>query len=167
MQLAQEIESMEKNTARENRQKALQATKDAMTTAKKIHHSFVAGKPPQTELRSANDAVRAAQVLHRGLQAAMSERGLDPNDVRVAIAFCDTGLTLAVMQKFIPGQEKFVTESLADQPAIMLGLIFGIVDREEDPNGDVLWAGMKPFIFSRQVVDWLDGLIRQLTNGGN
>jgi ribosomal protein L22 len=156
-------------TSKQNRQKALQATKDAMTKAKKIQHTFIAGKKPAAELKSPGEAIRAASVLYRGLQDAMTEKGLDPQDVRVAICFCDTGLTLAVMQRFIPGPEgeKAIAESLASQPAIMLGLVFGIVDREEDAAGNVVWAGMKEFLSTKQVVGWLDGLVTQLTDGWN
>jgi hypothetical protein len=152
---------------RQSRATALAATKKAMTKAHKIHRNFVAGRPPASELRSAAEAIGLAKVLLREIQAAMIEYKLNPADSVVRIAFVTKDLSMAYARNFVPGGEASLLKDLMEQPVIMLGLLFCIVDREADPTGDDVVCGMKPFLVTKQVIGWLQDLLGATHNGLN
>jgi hypothetical protein len=136
-----------------------------MTKAQKIHRNFVAGRPPASEVRSAAEAIGLAKVLLREIQAAMIENRLNPADCAVRIAFVTTDLSMAFTRKFVLGEEVSLLKDLTEQPVIMLGLLFGIMDREADPKGDDVVCGIKPFLVTKQVIEWLQDLLGATHDG--
>lgn len=136
-----------------------------MTKAQKVHRNFVAGRPPASELRSAAEAIGLAKVLLREIQAAMIADKLNPADCVVRIAFVTTDLSMAFMRKFVPGEEASLLKDLMEQPVIMLGLLFGIADMEADPTGNDVVCGMKPFLMTKQVIEWLRDLLGATHDG--
>lgn len=101
-----------------------------------FHRNFVAGSPPASEPQSEAEAIGLAKVLVKEIWAAMVEDKLNSTDCVVRIAFLITDLSMAFTFKFVPGEEASLLKSLIEQPVIMLGLLFGIVDREADSTDD-------------------------------
>jgi hypothetical protein len=139
----------------ERRREALARTRAKMTTAQKIHQQFVAGRVPQSELRSPIGAVQAGVVLLRGLQAKMTEAGLDPKDCAVHLTYVDTNFVSANTHPIELEDVQKLINFLQGQPFIMLGLIFVIADHEADKP----IAGIRPFLVTQQVVGWMRDLL--------
>jgi hypothetical protein len=147
------------STTPSTRSKTLKATLNAMSDAAKIHRQFSVGKP-MNSMRNAREAVWMAKALNQQLRLEMTKAGLLPEDVFVHLAYMTPDLTILSTLQFITGQEEIIYEELtgAGKCAIMVGLIFGI--RERDPNvlkklnreDEGVWLlGQKPFFTAEPV----------------
>lgn len=132
-----------------------------MTEVQRIHRMLVNGRPPSGELKTTTAAVAAARVLYKELESRMIAAGLKPTsgDWAVSIGYVSPDLSvLGFSQLFAPGEEADFMNLLTGQ--IMLGLIFGIRDKEAKSDDGKIVMGARPFfVLKPQTEDWLSELI--------
>jgi hypothetical protein len=148
-------------TAEESKAKRLAGMKRAnqdMTLVERIHRSLINGRPPASELRTPLAAVTAARVLYDDLKKRMDAEELkpEPGDWSVTVAYVTPDLSvLGHTPLFAPGEEASLMRHADGN--IMLGLIFGMVDR--DPHAkDRIVTGARPFFTTKQT----EGLLSEL-----
>lgn len=130
---------------------------DAMSTAQKIRRDLTGGRPRTGELKTPLAAVTAARTLHKELESRLTLAGLSPQpgDWAVNVAFVTPDLSvLGFTRLYGPGEESRLMEMLTGQ--IPIGLIFGVVDREE---GNAIVTGIRPFLATEQAKAWLSELL--------
>jgi hypothetical protein len=128
-----------------------------MTLVEKIHRALINGRPPASELKTPLAAVTAARVLHRELESRMVAEGLKPRpgDYAVSVGYVSADLSvLGFTPLFVPGEEPKLLTMLDGQ--IMLGLIFGMVDRQAE--GEHVVMGARAFLTTKQTDGWLSEL---------
>lgn len=131
-----------------------------MTAVKRIHRSLVNGRPPASELKTPLAAIKAARTLHLELEKRMYADSLKPRpgDWGVGIAYISTDISvLGVTPMFAPDREDALMENLTGQ--IVLGLIFGIVDRETKDLDKRVVVGARPFLTTTQTEEWFRELL--------
>ncbi len=138
----------------------MKRAKDEMSPAQKIHRALVNGRPPASELKTPLAAVTAARVLYRDIEARMAAEGLKPEagDWAVSIGYVSPDLSvIGFTPLFAPGDEAVLMKILDGH--IMLGLVFGIVDKEaKDKEGRII-LGTRAFFTTKQTEGWLSELI--------
>jgi hypothetical protein len=148
-------------TAKQKSRQRLAA--ENMTPAQKIRRDLTGGRPPAGELKTPTGAVTAARILHRELETRMSAEGLKPKtgDWCVSIGYVSADLSvLGFSPLFAPGEEAELMKYLSGH--VMLGLIFGMVDKEAKESKDEIdriVTGTRPFFVTTQTEDWLDELV--------
>lgn len=136
-----------------------QAGVDAMTEVAKIRRDLTGGRPV-SELKTPLAAVTAARTLHRELESRMTAAELNPQpgDWAVSIGYVSPDLSvLGFTRLFTPGGEAGLMEMLTGH--IMLGLVFGMVDKEAKDEADPFVTGMRPFLTTKQTETWLSELV--------
>jgi hypothetical protein len=136
-----------------------QAGMDAMTEAKRIRRNLTGGRPPAGELTTPLAAVTAARVLRRELETRMEAAGLEPapGDCAVSIGYVSPDLSvIGFSPLFAPGEEARLMKMLDGN--IMLGLVFGMVDKEAKGEERVI-LGTRPFLVTKQTEAWLSELV--------
>jgi hypothetical protein len=131
---------------------------DAMTDVEKIRRDITGGRPV-SELKTPLAAVTAARTLHRELESRMTLAGLNPKpgDRAVSIGYISPDLSVI---GFTPLYASVSEAALAVlEGHIMLGLVFGMVDRaSKDGDGRVV-LGIRPFLTTKQTEAWLSELL--------
>jgi hypothetical protein len=132
-----------------------------MTFARKIHRALVNGRPPASEFKTPMAAVSAARVLYTDLERKLTAEGLKPlyGDLGVSIGYVSPDLSvIGFTALYAPGSEDAIMQTLNGN--IMLGLVFGIVDPQADPDdADARYVmGNRPFVSMKQIEGWLSEL---------
>ncbi|MFZ3262457.1 MAG: hypothetical protein WA172_00515 [Terriglobales bacterium] len=154
---------------KERRQAGMDKAKREMSEVEKIHRLLVNGRPPSSELRTPAEAVTAARVLYREIESQMIARDLKPKpgEWAVAVAYVSADFSLASTQHFIPGKEAELLDRLTEHPAIMLGLIFGMLDKKAKSENERVVKGVRAFLITKQTVGWLEELAKRADDGMN
>jgi hypothetical protein len=135
-----------------------QAGMDAMTEVKKIRRDLTGGRPPAGEMKTPTGAVTAARILYRELESRL--RGLKPKsgDWGVSVGYVSADLSvLGFSPLYVPGDESELMKHLSGH--VMLGLIFGMVDKDAKGEDDRFVMGTRPFFITTQTETWLDELV--------
>jgi hypothetical protein len=141
------------------------ATAEKMSRAAKVQMRFSSG-PRMNELRTVQEAILLANSLDRQLKDAMRSEGLKPEDSSVIIAYMTPDLSMLFTEPYVSGKEREIQAKLAEQCCIMVGLIFGVRDREEkDPDTWIL--GAKPFLSTKLVLTALSERLHSSIQGIN
>jgi hypothetical protein len=134
---------------------------EELTAVQKIYRALVGHRPPVGELKTPTAAVTAARILYRELETRMTKP--KPGDWGVSIGYVSPDLSVlgfthlfAPATADAPGNEAKLMKHLDGQ--IMLGLIFGMRDREAK---DVV-MGTRPFFLTKQSETWLEELAPQV-----
>lgn len=136
-----------------------QAGVDAMTDVERIRRDLTGGRPV-SELKTPLAAVSAARTLHRELQTRMTLAGLNPKsgDWAVSIGYVSPDLSvIGFTPLFAPGSEAALSQILDGN--IMLGLIFGLADRQAKEESERIVLGVRPFFATKQTEAWLSELL--------
>lgn len=132
-----------------------------MTEVQKIHRMLVNGRPPAGELKTATAAVTAARVLNKELESRMTAAGLKPKpgDWAVSVGYVSPDLSvLGFSSLYAPGEESSLEQMLTGQ--IMLGLVFGMVDKQAKEKDERIVMGLRPFfVLKPQTEGWLSELV--------
>src|ERR1700757_1702742 len=121
-------------TVEERKARRLEGMKRAnekLTAVQKIYRALVGHGPPVGELKTPTAAVTAARILYRELETRMTAEcsKTKAGDWGVSIAYTSPDLSvLGFTHLFSPGNEAKLMKHLDGQ--IMLGLIFGMKDKE-------------------------------------
>jgi hypothetical protein len=155
----------------ENRAAALNKTVEKMSAAAKVQRRFSAGRP-MNELRTIQESIWMAKSLDQQLRDAMKNEGLKPEDSSVLLCYLTPDLSMLFTEPYVDGQEHSLHAKLAGRCCIMVGLIFGV--RERDPRvlktrgNDNLWIlGAKPFLTTKLVLTALKQRLDTTELGGN
>ena len=130
-----------------------------MTLVEKIHRALVNGRP-RVELRTPLAAITEAKTLYRELESRMTAEGLKPKagDWAVSIGYVTADLSVVGFSPlFTAGQEAALERYLAGH--IMLGLVFGMVDKTAKDAEDRIIMGTRPFLTTKQAEAWLSELV--------
>ena len=152
----------------EERKARRKAGVDDMTEVRKIHRDLAGGRPPSSELRTPNEAITAARILYREIEERMTKAELapKPGDWTVKIAYVSVDFSMLGTLKFVPGKESELLAQLTKTPVIILGLLFGMLDKAAKDNRNVV-AGQRPFLVTKQIVGWLSELLTRSPEGMN
>ena len=144
---------------------------DDMTDVQKIHRDLAGGRPPSSELRTPNEAITAARILYREIEERMTaalKTAPRPGDWTVKIAYVTADFSYLGARTFVPGREAeaALLAKLTETPVILLGLIFGIVDKAAKDTRNVR-SGARPFLVTKQTVGWLNEILTRAHEGVN
>ncbi len=142
---------------RARRMAGTEKAKLAMTPAEKVHRGLTTGRPMSSEFRTPLEAVTAARMLHRELEARLTAEGLSPaaGDWAVSIGYVTPDLsTIGFTPLYAPGVEGVLIQMLVGN--IMTGLVFGVVDRAEGKREILM--GARPFLTTKLTEGWLSEL---------
>lgn len=124
-----------------------------LTAVQKIYRALVGHRPPVGELKTPTAAVTAARILYRELENQMTKP--KPGDWGVSIGYVSPDLSvLGFTHLFAPGSEAKLMKHLDGQ--IMLGLIFGMKDKEAKEADRKVIMGTRPFFLTKQSETWLE-----------
>jgi hypothetical protein len=130
-----------------------------MTAVQRIHRALINGRPPASELKTPHAAVTAARVLHRELETRLTVEGVEPTPGECAVSIGYVTPDLSVVgftPPYAPGEETGLMTMLTGN--VMIGLVFGVVDKEaKDDEGRIL-MGARPFLTTKQTEGWLSEL---------
>ena len=132
---------------------------DAMTDVEKIRRDITGGRPV-SELKTPLAAVTAARTLHRELESRMALAGLNPKpgDWAVSIGYISPDLSVIGFTPLYASVSEAALAAVLDGH-IVLGLVFGMVDRaSKDGDGRVV-LGIRPFLTTKQTEAWLSELL--------
>jgi hypothetical protein len=141
-----------------------------LTAVQRIYRALVNGRPPAGELKTPTAAVTAARILHKELETRMTaECPHKPKagDWGVSIGYVSPDLSvLGFTHLFVPatpdepGNQDKLMKHLDGQ--IMLGLIFGMKDKEAKEADKKVVMGTRPFFLTKQSETWLEELAPQV-----
>jgi hypothetical protein len=149
--------SIEERKAR--REEGRVKEKQGLTRVEKIHRALVNGRPRASELKTPLAALMEARTLHRELESRMRMEGLDPKpgDCAVSIGFISTDLSvLGTTWPYTPEDESALMRQAEGH--ILLGLVFGLVNKEATDEKKQIVLGARPFLTAAQTDDWLKEL---------
>jgi hypothetical protein len=135
-----------------------QAGVDAMTEVEKIRRDLMGGRPT-SELKTPIAAVTAARTLYRELELRITAARLEPKagDWAVSVGYISPDLSvIGFSALFAPGEEAGIMEMLTGN--IMLGLVFGMVDKEAKNEKGRIVLGSRPFLAAKQTEGFLSEL---------
>src|SRR6185437_7772594 len=137
-------------TAEQRKARRLEGMKRAneqLTAVQRIHRALVGHRPPVGELKTPTAAVTAARILYRELESRMPKP--KAGDWGVSIGYVSPDLSvLGFTHLFAPGNEGQLMKHLDGQ--IMLGLIFGMKDKEAKEADKKVVMGTRPFFLTKQ-----------------
>lgn len=131
-----------------------------MTFIRKIHRALVNGRPPASEFKTPVAAVTAARTLYADLERKLTAEGLKPTpgELGVSIGYVSPDLSvIGFTPLFAPGSEAALSQILDGN--IMLGLIFGLADRQAKEESERIVLGVRPFFATKQTEAWLSELL--------
>jgi hypothetical protein len=162
-----EGERMSTLTVEERKARRLAGMKRAneeLTAVQKIYRALVGHRPPVGELKTPTAAVTAARILHKELETRMTGECPSkpkPGDWCVSIGYVSPDLSvLGFTHLFVSGNEAKLMKHLDGQ--IMLGLIFGMKDKEAKEADKKIVMGTRPFFLTKQSENWLEELAPQV-----
>jgi hypothetical protein len=131
-----------------------------MTFIRKIHRAMVNGRPPASEFKTPMAAVTAARTLYADLERKLTAENLKPlpGELGVSIGYVSPDLSvIGLTPLFVPGSEAALMTILDGN--IMLGLIFGMTDRDAKGESERIVLGIRPFHTTKQTEAWLSELL--------
>lgn len=133
-----------------------------LTEVQKIHRMLMNGRPPAGELKTVTAAVSAARTLYKELESRMTAVGLKPKPGKwaVSIGYISPDLSVLGFSSLYAPNEDASMMTLLLTGQIMLGLVFGMVDKEAKAKEDRFVMGTRPFfVLKPQTESWLSELI--------
>jgi hypothetical protein len=131
-----------------------------LTQVRRIQRALINGRPPVGELKTATAAISAAKILYKDLEARMVAAGLHPKpgDWDVSIGYVSPDLSLMGFSPLYSQGEEGMLNVL--QENVMLGLIFGMRDKEATQHDETVVMGARPFfVLKPQTDDWFETLV--------
>lgn len=131
-----------------------------MTFIRKIHRAMVNGRPPASEFKTPLAAVTAARTLYSDLERKLTAEGLKPlpGELGVSVGYVSPDLSvIGFTPLFVPGSEAALLAILDGN--IMLGLVFGMTDRDATEENERIVLGIRPFHTTKQTEAWLSELL--------
>jgi hypothetical protein len=121
-----------------------------MTAAEKVFARFSSMRFPQKALLPTN-ALAVACTFRDMILQAMKEAGLSPQDCAMSIVIADTNLENRHTLRIECGKEADLCALMVQMPAVTLGVVIAILDREQDKR--LLRAF--PFVYGDRALQWL------------